>query len=51
MASAGKEGEVKSYQNAQHAFFNDTQPDIYNEDDAKDAWERTLKFFRKHLAA
>ena len=51
MASAGKEGEVKSYPNAQHAFFNDTQPDIYNEDDAKDAWERTLKFFGKHRAA
>ena len=50
MASAGKEGEVKSYPNAQHAFFNDTQPDIYNEEDARDAWDRTLKFFKKHLA-
>ena len=50
MASANKEGEVKSYPNAQHAFFNDTQPDIYSEEDARDAWERTRRFFKKHLA-
>ena len=50
MESGGKAGEVKSYAEAQHAFFNDTQPDVYNEDAARDAWERTRKFFRKHLA-
>ena len=49
MKAEGKVGEVKSYSNAQHAFFNDTQPDIYSESDARDAWERTRKFFRKHL--
>ena len=49
MKVAGKEGEVKSYANAHHAFFNDTQPDIYSESDARDAWDRTRKFFRKHL--
>jgi carboxymethylenebutenolidase len=49
MESGGKAGEVRSYAEAQHAFFNDTQPDVYNEDAARDAWERTRKFFRKHL--
>ena len=49
MKREGKVGEVKSYSNAHHAFFNDTQPDIYSESDARDAWERTRKFFRKHL--
>ena len=49
MKREGKVGEVKSYSNAQHAFFNDTQPDIYSESDARDAWERSRKFFRKHL--
>ncbi len=51
MKAEGKEGAVKSYAKAQHAFFNDTQPDIYSESDARDAWERTRKFFRKHLVA
>ena len=49
MKAANKDGEVKSYSNAQHAFFNDTQPDIYSESDARDAWQRTRRFFSKHL--
>ena len=49
MRAANKEGEVRSYSNAQHAFFNDTQPDIYREEDAKDSWRRTLSFFGKYL--
>ncbi|MFQ5874157.1 MAG: dienelactone hydrolase family protein, partial [Dehalococcoidia bacterium] len=51
MAEANKEGEVKSYPGAPHAFFNDTQPDIYRPKEAKDAWQRTLAFFQRHLKA
>jgi carboxymethylenebutenolidase len=45
----GKEGEVKIYAGADHAFFNDTRPEVYSAADAEDAWQRTLAFFRQHL--
>jgi carboxymethylenebutenolidase len=40
--------EVVSY-DADHAFFNDTRPQVYNAEAAADAWRRVLEFFRKHL--
>lgn len=49
LARLGKEGEVKVYTGVQHAFFNDTRPDVYNKEAATDAWERTLRFFRANL--
>ena len=33
----------------QHAFFNDTRPQIYNADAAQDAWQKSLAWFRKYL--
>ena len=42
--------EVVSY-DADHAFFNDTRPEVYNAEAAKDAWRRVLEFFRKHTSA
>jgi carboxymethylenebutenolidase len=42
--------EVISY-DADHAFFNDTRPEVYNPEAAKDAWQRVLQLFRKHTAA
>ena len=41
--------EIASY-NADHAFFNDTRPAVYNADAAADAWQRVLELFGKHLA-
>jgi carboxymethylenebutenolidase len=41
--------EVVSY-DADHAFFNDTRPEVYNPEAAADAWRRVLDLFRKHLA-
>lgn len=32
-----------------HAFFNDTRPEVYDADAAKDAWKRVLEFFGKNL--
>jgi carboxymethylenebutenolidase len=46
----GKTYELYMYEGAQHAFHNDTAPNRYNEAAAKLAWQRTLDFFRKHLA-
>ncbi len=42
--------EIVSY-DADHAFFNDTRPEVYNPEAAADAWERVLNHFRKHLGA
>ena len=44
-----KAGEIKTYPGAPHAFFNDTRKDVYKPAEAKDAWGRTLAFFKKHL--
>ena len=41
--------EIVSY-DADHAFFNDTRPAVYNADAAADAWRRVLDLFGKHLA-
>ncbi len=40
--------EVISY-DADHAFFNDTRPQVYNAEAAKDAWRRVLEHFKKNL--
>ena len=47
----GKEVEVKIYPDADHAFFNDSRPEVYKADAAADAWQRTVEFLRKNLAA
>ena len=49
LAQYGKPGEVITYPNGAHAFFNDTRPDVYSERDARLAWDRTLQFFKRHL--
>ena len=49
MKKHGKSFEYKIYPGAQHAFNNDTNPQRYNPEAAKDAWSRTLEFFKKHL--
>ncbi|HEX5708246.1 MAG TPA: dienelactone hydrolase family protein [Pyrinomonadaceae bacterium] len=48
LKKAGKKFEYKIYPGAAHAFFNDTG-ERYNADAAKDAWARTLAFFRSTL--
>jgi carboxymethylenebutenolidase len=40
--------EVVSY-DADHAFFNNTRPEVYNREAAADAWQRVLSLFKKHL--
>jgi carboxymethylenebutenolidase len=34
---------------ADHAFFNNTRPEVYNETAAKDAWEKVIAFFEEKL--
>jgi carboxymethylenebutenolidase len=40
--------EVVSY-DADHAFFNDTRPEVYNPEAAADAWQRVLSLFGERL--
>jgi carboxymethylenebutenolidase len=40
--------EVISY-DADHAFFNDTRPEVFDAKAAKDAWAKVLAHFTKHL--
>lgn len=43
--------EIRIYEGAQHAFFNDARPHSYDQEAAEDAWQRTLGWFRRHLKA
>ena len=49
LKSLGKQIEVKIYPGADHAFFNDTRPEVYNAEAAADAWGRTVEFLRRNL--
>ena len=49
MKKNGKSFVYKIYAGAPHAFNNDTSPQSYREDAAKEAWGRTLDFFKKNL--
>jgi len=49
MKKYGKSFEYKVYAGAPHAFNTDTSPRSYREEAAKEAWTRTLEFFKKHL--
>jgi carboxymethylenebutenolidase len=44
-------GEVTAhFYDADHAFFNDSRPTVFDRESAQLAWDRTLLFLRKHLA-
>ncbi len=38
----GKDATFHVYAGAEHAFFNDTRPEVYSADDSALAWQRTL---------
>jgi len=45
----GKDVELFIYPGVDHAFFNDTRPEVYEAEAAQQAWTRTLSFLRGHL--
>ena len=45
----GKTVDTEIYRKAAHAFFNDTRPEVYSEECARDAWKRTVDLFRAHV--
>ena len=50
MQAGGVDFTPKVYQNAGHAFFNDTNAFMYRADAATDSWSRTLAFLDGALA-
>lgn len=51
LREAGKAVTFHVYDGANHAFNNDTSAERYNKAAAELAWQRTLRFFRRHLSS
>ena len=49
MKQFGKSFDYKIYPGAPHSFNSDDNPRSYREEAAKEAWAKTLEFFKKHL--
>lgn len=50
LKAARKHIDVAVYPEADHAFFNDTRPDVYDPAAAEDAFERSVAFLKRFLA-
>ena len=49
LKKANVEYRIYMYEEAQHAFNNDTNPERYNKEAAELAWKRTIDFFKLKL--
>jgi carboxymethylenebutenolidase len=45
----GKEVEIVIHPGVDHAFFNDTRPEVYDATESLAAWRQTIGFLRSHL--
>ena len=50
LVARGKQVEVHVYDGADHAFFNDDRPEVYDAEAGALAWSRTVEFLAEHLA-
>jgi carboxymethylenebutenolidase len=50
LQALGKDASIEVHPGVDHAFFNDTRPEVYNETEASRAWADTLAFFRDTVA-
>jgi carboxymethylenebutenolidase len=48
--NAGGEVTLYDYPGTQHAWMNDTRPEVFSATDAPVAWERTVEFLRGRLS-
>ena len=48
LKAGGVHYELHQY-DAQHAFFNESRPEVYNATAAKDAWEKSLTFLKNNV--
>ena len=49
LRAAKKDVTYQGYDGAHHAFNNDTSAERYNKEAADLAWDRTIRFFKRHL--
>ena len=49
MQKAGKSIDIKVFPGAKHAFNNNNNADRYHPEAAKEAWQRTVNFFKSNL--
>jgi carboxymethylenebutenolidase len=49
LQKAGKQAEIVVYEDADHGFMCDERP-VFHPAHAKEAWEKTVAFFKKNLA-
>ncbi|MFN2452208.1 MAG: dienelactone hydrolase family protein [Candidatus Dormibacteria bacterium] len=49
LRAAGVAVEFHWYEGADHAFFNEERPEVFDAAAAQLSWDRTLAFFRTHL--
>jgi carboxymethylenebutenolidase len=49
LKAAGKSVEMHQYPGTKHAFNNDANPERYNAEAAKQAWERTVAFLKANV--
>ncbi len=45
----GKDATLHVHEGADHAFFNDSRPEVYSAEHSLEAWERTNELFRETL--
>ncbi len=48
-AAGNDDVTVHDYPGTEHAFFNDTRPEVYDADASRLAWSRTIEFLRSRL--
>lgn len=49
LRSLGKDATLLVYPGVDHAFFNDTRPEVYDAEASTTAWRRVLDLFRSEL--
>ena len=49
LQSLGKKADLRVYPDTDHGFFNDDRPEVHDKEAAKDAWQRTVQFFKTNL--
>ncbi len=46
----GKSAEIIVYPDTDHAFFNDTRPEVHDAEAAQLLWDRSIAFFGEHVS-
>ena len=49
LTDAGVDADVHVHPGVDHAFFNDTRPEVHDAAESAKAWDETLAFLRAHL--